>query len=228
MDITKEKILCSATQLFFRIGIKSITMDDVARDLGISKKTLYIYVNNKKDLLHQVIELQIEKEVEAAKLIHQKSGNAIDEVMGFATYSVEMLKQFSPTVLYDLQKFYPDLWSLVDQLQNKHHYIAHKMNIERGIREGLYRNDIHPEVIAKLFVSKSLCIVDEHIFPSKSFSNVSLLREHVMYHLRGICTPKGIEVFQNYVNTLEDWSDASHITQAWLNLMPDQKFVKQN
>ncbi len=226
MDITKEKILFSATQLFFRIGIKSITMDDVARDLGISKKTLYIYVDNKKDLLRQVIELQTQKEIEAAELIHQKAENAIDEVLGYATYGVEMIKQFSPTVLYDLQKFYPELWKHCDQLQNKHHYTVHKLNIERGIREGLYRNDIHPEVIAKLFVYKFMCIVDENLFPSKSFSSISLLREHVMYHLRGVCTPKGLEVFQTYVNTLEDWGDSSHITQAWLNLVPINPFEK--
>jgi AcrR family transcriptional regulator len=224
MDITKEKILCSATQLFFRIGIKSITMDDVARDMGISKKTLYIYVDNKKDLLRQVIELHSEKEIEASELIHKKAENAVDEVLGYAIYGIEMIKQFSQTVLYDLQKFYPDLWALVDQLQNKHYYAAHKINIERGIREGLYRSDIHPEVIAKLFVFKSLCIVDENIFPAKSYSSISLLREHVMYHLRGICTPKGLEVFQTYINTLEDWSDSSHITKAWLNLVPTKTF----
>ncbi len=202
MDATKEKILLQASLLFIRFGVKSITMDEIASKIGISKKTLYQHADNKADLIQQVIRQHSEQERCIGAAIRNKSLNAIDEVVGMVGYATELLRQFSPNLVHELQKYYPESWSIVNTLHNDHIFNDIKANLERGIREGLYRSDFNVLIITKLYVAQTLHIIDESIFPNKEFAAEQVLKEFVMYHLQGIVSPKGAALLREINNFL--------------------------
>ncbi|NJN33424.1 MAG: TetR/AcrR family transcriptional regulator [Saprospiraceae bacterium] len=176
---TKENILLKAQTLFLRYGIKSVTMDDVARELNISKKTLYQFYENKADLLNSITELNEKKDRAAMTRILSESKDAIDEMFGIARYvTSEIMQIISPTALYDLQKYYPEIWAKFEEFNARFIYEHIKNNLERGIREGLYRENISADIIAKLYVGKTQCVVDEDMFPSRGYDKLTLFKQY--------------------------------------------------
>lgn len=199
MDTTKQWILSKSKDLFMRYGLKSVTMDDLARQLGISKKTLYQYIQNKADLVAQVIALQTEEEVTAIADIQAKAQNALEEMLNIAKYVVQMLRSVSPTAMYDLQKYYRKSWKEVEDLHRKYIYEVIKNNLEKGIQQGIYRKELNVDIVAKFYVGKSLLVVDEDFFPLKEYGKDILFKEFFQYHIHGIASPKGLELLEQYL-----------------------------
>ena len=102
----KEKIIQKAAEMFITLGFKSVTMDDIARELGISKKTLYQYVENKNDLIGQIFQERIKNEKQCMADIREEATDAVDEILRIARYVIQELRQMSPTTMYDLRKYY--------------------------------------------------------------------------------------------------------------------------
>lgn len=200
----KNNILQKVTALFFKYGIKSVTMDDIARELGMSKKTLYQFFENKNDLLAQIIQLESERDEKMTCLVLQNAVNAVDELMGFVKHGIEEFAKVksSPTVVYDLQKYYRDIWVQFETGMNQRIYEGTKNNIERGKNEGLYRLDVDADVVAKLYVRQMMAIIDEDIFPSKIYDKIHLFQQYLIYHIYGIATPKGIALFDSKMKAL--------------------------
>ena len=190
----KQQILEKAEELYLKIGIKSVSMDDLARSLGISKKTLYQYVENKNDLVSQVLQSHIDEEKEVATEILQNSDNAIDEILKVAKYVLSQLRKLSPTVVYDLKKYYRNCWEIIEKHNQFFVYNNIKSNIERGQKEGIYRKDINADIIAKLYISPNFLIVDEDLFPLREYDREKLFNQFILYHIRGIACPKGLEI----------------------------------
>ncbi|MEM6965425.1 MAG: TetR/AcrR family transcriptional regulator [Bacteroidota bacterium] len=197
-----DRILTKAENLFFKYGVKSISMDDLARQLGISKKTLYQSVENKKDLIMQVFQNHAQKEIEAVAQIRTDTVDAIDEMIGVALYVIPTLRKISPTFIYDIKKYYHDAWNLMEQYNSAEVYRMIKDNIERGKKEEVYRAEINTDIIAKLYVAKCLIIVDEELFPLPDYNKEILLKEHMKYHIRGIATTKGLRMLDKHFKKL--------------------------
>lgn len=189
---TKEQLLLAITELFMRYGIKSLTMDDISRHLGISKKTLYQFVSDKKDLVKQCVELTVAAEQCMLCGFVEEKGNAIDELFLVNKRISEKLQNIQPAVMFDLQKYYPEAWKLMEN--HKHCFIYEMMvkNINDGIAEGLYRENVHPEIVAKIYVSMIDKMFDAEFFPNRPFSFEVLHREIARYHIRGIANEKGV------------------------------------
>ncbi len=196
---TKEQILLRSRDLFMRYGIKSITMDDLSRELGISKKTLYQYVDNKQDLIEQIFQATIMEEKNCMAEIRHSSTDAIEEILGIGQFVIEELRQISPVTMYDLQKYYRDTWLKVDSLYQQHVYQIIRDNLDRGIAAGLYRSEINPDIIAKLYVGKTAMLVDEELFPLRAYSRESLFKEYINYHIHGIASPEGLALLEKYL-----------------------------
>ncbi len=192
----KEKILAQAEDMFLQYGIKSVTMDDIARHLGMSKKTLYQYVENKNDLLAQVMVQSIEKHKQELVEIRKVATNAIDEMLRIAKVVTKDLRRMKPTVMYDLQKYYKDIWNLMENLHQEHIYQCIKENIEMGVKQGIYREDLDVDIIAKLFVGKTLIVVDETLFPLRDYNREDLFNTYIKYHLHGIVSDQGLKLLQ--------------------------------
>lgn len=197
-----DRILTKAEGLFMRYGIKSVSMDDIARELGISKKTLYQAVENKKDLLMQVFQNHVQCEKEELEKIRNDAADAINEMITMTNYVIPMLRQMSPTILYDMQKYYRDIWQMMESFHQKEIYKEIKKNIEWGIKEGIYREDLNPDIIAKMYVGKTMIIVDEDVFPLKNYNKENLFKEYMKYHIRGIASPKGIKLLEKHLKKL--------------------------
>ncbi len=196
--MTSAEILEGAKKLYMRYGIKSITMDDVARELGISKKTLYQHVENKNDLVMKIIKDHISNEKSCLGAIEGEARDPIEHMLLIARYVLQILREVRPAAMYDLQKYYRDAWNIMDKFQQEHIYKTIRANLEAGIEQGLYRPEIDSDIIAKLYVGKTTVITDEELFPTREYDRDRLFREYITYHLRGILSDKGLEKLKTY------------------------------
>jgi AcrR family transcriptional regulator len=192
----ETKLLDRCEKLFMRYGIKSVTMDDVCRELGISKKTLYQYVANKDALICKVTKNHFACEnIEFERIIHQAK-TAIDEMMGIAEWLNKLSKNLNPSLLFDMRKYHPDAWQLYIDHRNNEIYNCIKHNLERGMREGLYRNDLQVEVLTRVYIAKTEMFIDNDIFPYDKFPPEKTFPIFLDYHIRGIATQAGIKYLE--------------------------------
>jgi AcrR family transcriptional regulator len=158
-----NSILIKVESLYNLYGIKSITMDDVAREMGISKKTLYRFFNDKKELVEKVIEHQQETwDVQLAK-IREKSENAIDELFRVHSHVNEAMKHINPAVNYDLQKYYPEIFDEISRRRRINMQKHLTENMHKGIEQGLYREDINVNIIAMLYLLRIENLVENEM-----------------------------------------------------------------
>jgi len=193
-DLTNNrKILEVSTQLFMTYGLKSVSMDDICRKLGISKKTIYQYVDNKQELVSQVIKEFIGIQHEMINSITSRSEDAVEEYLNLSRHFLSTIRQMKPTITYDLQKYYPDSWKIVTEDHFKFLQTVIQNNINGGIEQGLYRENINVDIIAKLYISKNHALANEELFPTDTYNKDDLLIEFIRYHLHGIASDKGIK-----------------------------------
>lgn len=173
-------------------GVKSISMDDIARSIGISKKTIYQYYQNKKDLIKHVVEHHIKDEQAMVDSILENAMDAVEELVTIARFNIQMLKATKPTVIFDLKKYYQESWELLEDFQ--HGYIEQTItqNLEKGIKAKLYRQDINASIIAKIYSGNLSHIADDMAFPPSEYKREELYKEFIKLHLFGISTPKGL------------------------------------
>lgn len=192
----KEQILDSALRLFMQFGIKSQTMDDIARGMGISKKTLYEVVKDKADLVKQSMEHHIKLEKQFVNEHFKKDTNAIKELFMICDFIGDHVKEMNPTVLYDMQKYYADTWKLFDEHKNGFIYEMIFNNIQKGRRQKIYHNDFDASAIAKIYISRIDSLIDSHLFPAREYTFRGLVDEMRKYHIRGIASQKGRKVLE--------------------------------
>lgn len=179
-------------KLFLRYGIKSITMDDVAADLGISKKTLYQMVESKNDLVMRVLEAHISREKTHCLHLASSAANAIDEIFIILDTNSQELAQMKTNIINDLQKYHHQAWELVRTFQYDYVVKVIKENLLRGQSEGLYRMDFDVDILSKLHLASSFTLFDPVLFPDDSISKVLLFQEYMLHYLHGIVSPKGL------------------------------------
>jgi TetR/AcrR family transcriptional regulator, cholesterol catabolism regulator len=187
----QEKWLTRVEELFLRYGIKSITMDDVARELGISKKTLYQFVESKDALVDRVIERHIEFEkAECARMI-ESSGNAIEQMLQVIESNRLQLSQMKSNIVHDMQKYYRNSWEKMSEFQRGFLYRVVRDNLERGIAEGLYRTDFDADIVAKMHLATSFQLFDQTLFPSHVYRLDAVFEEYLKHYLYGILSDEG-------------------------------------
>jgi AcrR family transcriptional regulator len=187
----QEKWLQRVEDMFFRLGIKSVTMDDVAQELGISKKTLYQFVENKDDLVSKVMDRHLQEQCRADEHLHTQASNAIDEMVRVFRHIMSDMQQMKPNIIRDLQKYHRETWEKIQHFQRDYIFTLVLQNLEWGKREGLYRGNLNLEVTAKLYIATSFVIFDDFFFPKPPYSFDQLFKEHIINHLYNIVSDKG-------------------------------------
>lgn len=195
MDPKLTLILEGAIKLFKQYGIRSISMDEIARSIGISKKTLYQYVENKEDLIEKVISYVIDKNT-FDEIANSQNLNAIDLLLEISRMIMEVTREMNPVVVFDLHKFYPTLYRMMFVKKRDLIYTDICKNFEQGIRENLYRNDIDVDLVARLYVQRLMDIHDPE-FISASFSRIF----NVMFdsHIRSIVNQQGLTYYEEKI-----------------------------
>tara|TARA_B100001057_G_scaffold251078_1_gene251303 strand:- start:88 stop:729 length:642 start_codon:yes stop_codon:yes gene_type:complete len=191
-----NRIIESALNLFMREGVKTVNMDDIASFMGISKKTLYRYVNNKADLVEKAFRLHQYRILGMITNIQEKNENAIDELFEIDEKLCLMLKNRPPRLINNLKKYYQNVWEILDEIKKKHLFTCITENMDRGKEQGLYRNEANSNIIAKLMMNTVDALVDDATFPLTQYDFKSLLEENRVYHIRGIATDKGIKYLE--------------------------------
>lgn len=194
-----DKLYDKLEALFMQAGIKNVTMDDIARKLGISKKTLYIPFINKKDLVKKVIGFSLTQEEKHLTTIRKSVLNAIDELFTINQHTCKHMERINPAALYDLSKYYPESWELFQDYKNNVIYKCIIENIESGVKESLYRDDFDPRIIGRIYLNRVDTMLDPYIFQDIEYDFTTVHTQCLIYHLRGIATPKGIEVLENLI-----------------------------
>lgn len=203
MNEEQKKILLKVGELYNKYGIKSITMDDVARELGISKKTLYQFVSDKDDLVGKFIDNEIQLRGEAICKCFGEGLNAIEELFEISLFMNKIIRNQNPTTEYDLKKYYPHHFQKIVKSRREKMYNYILLNLRKGKEEELYRTELNEEVIAKLHLSRTENVHSIEIFTIEEYTSIKLFLELLIYHIRGIATEKGINVLEKKIKELE-------------------------
>lgn len=197
-DEIKENIITETIQLFMKYGLRSVTMDDIAKHLGMSKKTIYQHFKDKEEIIIQATKVVFDEEVKMMREVELGTENAVDHLYKQTLLLRERIKNTSSTTMYDMQKYYPKAWEKYKCFKQDVVYNSVINNLRRGIEEGLFRKDINPEILAKFRIAQIELSFDEETFAGFQFSLVEIheqLFEHFTY---GILSEKGLELFKTY------------------------------
>lgn len=199
MDDKMAQILKATSTLFRKYGIRSISMDDIAKELGMSKKTLYQYVENKNDLIEKLLNHLINSS-EACITKDESDRNAIDILLQVSVKVSEEIKEMNPSIAFDLEKFYPALYRAFVQAKRDHVYRKIKENLEQGIGEGIYRTDLDAGLVSRLYVQKLIDLHDPEFLSSVDFSFEKVFQVMFDNHIRGIANPVGLAYYEEQIN----------------------------
>lgn len=199
----KEKIITSSAELFLSYGFKSVTMDEIASKIGISKKTIYQHFTNKTKLVEATTLRMFETISHGIDGICALEKNPIEEIYDIKRFVSEHLKGEKSSPQYQLQKYYPKIFSTLKKKQFDVMYHCVKTNLDRGIALGIYRDTINVDFITRIYFNSMLVIKDDDLFPSSLFSKNMLMENYIEYHLRGICTASGLDILTQHLNTYQ-------------------------
>jgi len=199
LDTQDEKfgtMLEQIKELFFEFGIKNLNMDDISRKLGISKKTLYRYVKSKEDLIVKLFEFEQQKWAVSSSNIGHQNINAIEKLFQVSLMIYEEMKRFNPMLMFELRKYYEHLFNEHHAQKLIHISKSMRLNLERGIEEGLYRRDLNNEAVVAIYMNY---LVEIHNYDLCKMADVTfdeLFRIIFENHIRAISTSEGVAYFE--------------------------------
>lgn len=194
----QERIIVKTHELFMRYGIRSVSMDEIAAQLGISKKTIYQYYADKDALVDGVIDIEVHTNEKECIVHKQQCENAVHEIFLAMDMVHEMLKTMNPAILYDLKKYHPNGFKKFNDHKNQFFYAIIKDNLERGIEEELYRPEINVDILCRFRIACMFLIFDPDAFPPHKTNIGEVLWETTENFLLGLTTPKGAKQFLKY------------------------------
>lgn len=200
MDQKRIEILERASQVFMRYGIKSVTMDDLSRELGVSKKTIYKYFDDKNGLVRSMIEMKLEMDRQMCDMCEVASENAIDSLIQISRLVIEHISGINPAVFYDMKKYHPEAWKLTEEHKWDFILTNIRQNIDQGIKEGLYRDNMNSEIIARMYVASTEIIMNGEVFQWPEFKLENIFREFVRFQIKGMASDKGIKYLKEKFN----------------------------
>ena len=196
----KERILQKSHELFNKYGIRSVSMDDIAAQLGMSKKTLYQYFADKEEMVDACFSGVMNQSRHQCLADQQKAENPIHEFFLAFDMTKEMFAEMNPSVLYDLQKYHPAAFKKFQEFKYNFLYNVITSNLQRGIKEELYRAEIDVDVLARLRIESVMLPFNVDVFPNNRTHLIHIEQQLFEHFLFGIVTTKGQKLIQKYKN----------------------------
>jgi len=197
MDI-KEKIIAGARKMFIKFGIRGITMDFIAEQLGVSKRTIYENFKDKDELLMHCIDVGMKEQSSKNEELIRNSENIIEATFKFIKNSIETFNTINPLFFFDIEKYYPNLWK-TKIIENDNQNLNRSIELlNQGIGEDLFRKDINVDIVAKLILEQFKMLSNHELFPNDKYSKVDVFENIVINFLRGIATKKGLLLIKKY------------------------------
>ena len=201
MDEKVDRILSESMRLFKKNGIRSVSMDDVSKELGMSKKTIYQYFANKTELVENVLGYIHEKERIPCIGSDTENMNAIDILLAVSKNVSVQLKDMNPINAYELQKYYPTIYREFIIKKRDHVFDQVKQNFAQGISEGIYRNDLDIDLVARLYIQKLVDVHDPEFLSSVNFGFEKVFQVMFDNHIRGIANAEGLAYYEKQINS---------------------------
>jgi TetR/AcrR family transcriptional regulator, cholesterol catabolism regulator len=192
----KEKIQKGAEELFMRYGVRSISMDDIARHLTVSKKTLYQHFADKEDIVTVTCKAHLDRSADEFQSIRKTSKNAIEELVQLSVCLKRNMQDMNPSLLFDLQKYHPKAWRV--WLNHKNKFIRETVvrNLKQGMQEGYFRSELDAEVVASVRLEMVQLAFNEEIFPRERFKLSEVQMQIFDHFVFGCLTEKGRKAYQ--------------------------------
>lgn len=200
--IMRDRILAKAGEMFLNLGFKSVTMDDIANELGVSKKTIYKFFSNKASLV-DVATQAIHKDVEnMIALVKSNNYNAIEEEFAIKAIFKEMLKNAKESPMYQLKKYYPEIHTRFMETEECLFRDCNSDNLKKGIQQGLYRATIDVELIMKFYFTLIFGVFESDLFSGDVKKLVAIEYKVLEYHIRAIATEKGLKELEKQLHII--------------------------
>lgn len=193
----KDKILHKAADMFLNLGFKSVTMDDIAMELGMSKKTIYAHFSTKLKLVQAATFYVLDNINETICTICSGNHNPIEEIFTIKSMVHDQLKNEKSSPSYQLQKYYPRIFKQVKDKQFDSLNLCIVENLKRGIEEGFYRSDINIDLITRFYFSGNMSLTNYELFPIETYNIMTLKDAFLEYHVRAVATEKGLKTLKN-------------------------------
>lgn len=206
----KERILAEAERLFWKYGVRSVTMEDIARQLGISKKTIYQHFSDKEQILYQVIQDKTVRNQSEMDCVFIENANPVEEILNMLKFMQKNADQVSPNFLMDIRRYYPQAFALFRQYKEDHIMRSILENIQKGIDQGLYRSEINPAILARLRVEQIELAFNNEIFPTDQYTMLDIQHELIHHFVRGMLTEKGFTIYNQYVNSENEYNQYAY------------------
>ena len=193
MDI-RDRIIEGASQMFMTYGIKSVTMDSLANQFGISKRTIYEVFSDKDELLMAVLTRMATKQKEMVKRVLDESENSMVAIFRMLEMNRDNFQSMSPAFQADLRKYHHEVLMKNSDESEMPDYRNHKEVIENGIKEKLFRKDINADLVNRCLFNLGRSIIDHELYPYELFTRHEVIQNIFINYLRGISTPKGLDL----------------------------------
>jgi TetR/AcrR family transcriptional regulator, cholesterol catabolism regulator len=197
----KERIIAKAREQFFRYGVKSVTMDDIAGELGISKKTIYQHFEDKDAIVHQLMLSEMEQDKCDWDILNESSKNVIEKTLKSMDIFKQAFTEINPSTFFDIKKYHPKTWALFQEHKQNFILGAIRQDLLEGIEQGFFRPDIKVDILAKMRMEQIELGFDPQMFPPNKFSIIDVELTMLDHFIRGVLTEKGLEVYQAYQKT---------------------------
>lgn len=196
---TRDRIILEASAQFLKNGIRSITMDDIAKNLSISKRTIYENFRDKDELLKSCMEKLFREQRHKYEATVNSTPNVIEAMFSFMKDGVESIKTINPLFTSDLRKYYASIWE--DSQRQKEEILFNQIYrlLRKGINENLIRKDIKLDIVAKILLEQLEILSNEKIFPRQKYKLEEVLESIIVNFIRGIATKKGLEIVEKHV-----------------------------
>jgi len=194
----REKLLRGAEDLFKRYGLRSVSMDDIARNLGISKKTIYQHFADKDDVVASVAKANMERHRVQFDKIAAESKNAVEEMVKISFCLKEIIQSVNPSWLFDMQKYHQRAWS--DWQEYKHRFIRQNVvrGLKQGMEEGYFRSELNTEILATMRLEQVQMVFDHAVFPRDQYDVGDVQAALFDHFVHGLLTEKGKKLYQKY------------------------------
>ena len=190
----REKIILKAIQLFLSHGFKSVTMDDLAQSMAISKKTIYQFFKNKNQLISSCVEVLQKEVIKSCKQISINSDNPIIELFNVKKEAMKILGNTETAPQFQLQKFYPEIYQ---ELKSREFDLVRDVfqeSLKKGIKSGYFREEINIDFITRIYINGMRGARDISLFPLNEFKLEKVIEDFLEYHVRAISTKKGLNL----------------------------------
>ncbi|MEO1052536.1 MAG: TetR/AcrR family transcriptional regulator [Bacteroidota bacterium] len=206
----KEKILEAAGELFAKYGVRSVTMDDIARSIAVSKKTIYQYFKDKDEIVTMATQAHMEAEKKDYDRIFSNASNAIEELARVLVCFRKHLSEMNPSWLFDLQKYHHNAWKVWLSFKNGFIHNSIEKNLKRGVAEGYFRSNLNTNILATFRVEQVQMTFDDRVFPRNKFDFTEVQLQLFDHFVYGLITDKGRELYEEYQKTN---TENYHLTQ---------------